>query len=541
MADLALQFARAKSNVEASEEDRSNASSAHQEVRYYLETDKALASCGIDTVLIGSYKRHVSISGIKDVDVLSKLPKLSHDVEPKQLLGYFVKVLREVYGDERVQAQSRSVKVEFPDFGLAVDVVPARPSQTSSYIEIPDRSGGWQQTNPEGLTELATAMNNTYGGEYVPLVKLIRQTRRTHLGKRPGGFCFEILTYHAAQGGLDRHCVSALFTSTLASIAEQHGVTAAELRSLNPLLLKILGDIADDTPLSGERRLLLPDGATYNAQAGDTLASIADAHDIPELALAQDNNLEVGAALTDRKEPLTLRGGTRYIIQFGDTVSSIASAHNIDEGDLRRLNELGDEEVSGEVWINLPTIIGYVVSGADLAEVASGFGNVTAASLAAANGVDENTVLPIGKTLHFPEDSWGAAPSDELNPGTACVEHVVSTSAFNTISGADPIVIDEPNAVSTDVRILANDNDWTVVADGETGVPNRTGVKITAGTTVTFENVVGLHNIEIDGVQQGEDFEGVGVTREFTFDTPGEYRITCSYHPDMLTVVFVTE
>ena len=234
MADLVLQFARAKSNVEASEQDRSNASSAHQEVRDYLEGDETLASYGIDTVLIGSYKRHVAISGIKDVDVLSKLPKLSRDVEPKQLLGYFVKVLREVYGDERVQAQSRSVKVEFPAFGLAVDVVPARLSQTSSYIEIPDRSGGWQQTNPEALTELTTTMNNTYDGEYVPLVKLIRQTRRTHLGKRPGGLCFEIITYHAAQGGLDRSCVAALFTSALASIAERLRLAAAGVAVPDP-------------------------------------------------------------------------------------------------------------------------------------------------------------------------------------------------------------------------------------------------------------------------------------------------------------------
>ena len=29
--------------------------------------------------------------------------------------------------------------------------------------------------------------------------------------------------------------------------------------------------------------------------------------------------------------------------------------------------------------------------------------------------------------------------------------------------------------------------------------------------------------------------------RTFTFDSPGEYRITCSYHPDMLAVLFVTE
>ena len=58
---------------------------------------------------------------------------------------------------------------------------------------------------------------------------------------------------------------------------------------------------------------------------------------------------------------------------------------------------------------------------------------------------------------------------------------------------------------------------------------------------MTFENVVGLHDIEIDGEQQGEDFEGAGVTRTFTFDSPGEYRITCGYHPDMLAMVFVTE
>ncbi len=329
--------------------------------------------------------------------------------------------------------------------------------------------------------------------------------------------------------------------ATLAGIAEQHGITAAQIRSLNPLLLTILGDIADDTPLTGERKLLLPDGATYTAQAGDTLVAIAEAHDIPEVAMAEDNAMEVDAAIA-AGDVILLRNGTRYIVQFGDTVSSIATSHGISGSTLRSLNELGaDEEVSTELWIALPTINSYVVDGADLATVASGYGNVTAASLGEANGVDAEAILPIGKSLHFPADAWGAAPSDELNPGTACVEHTVSSSAFNTISGADPIVIDEPNAVTTDAVILAHDNDWTVVADGEARPPNRSGVKVTAGTTVTFENVVGLHNIEIDGEQQGDDFEGVGVTRTFTFDTPGEYRITCSYHPDMLAVVFVTE
>ena len=329
--------------------------------------------------------------------------------------------------------------------------------------------------------------------------------------------------------------------ATLAGIAEQHGITAVQIRSLNPLLLETLGDIADDTALPGKRRLILPDGASYTAQPGDTLVSIAEAHDLPEIALAEDNGLDEDAAVTPGTV-LTLRAGTRYIVQFGDTVASIAASHGIGESTLRSLNEVGaNEDISDAIWIALPPINSYLVTGTDLAQVAAGFGNVTAATLGEANGVPAEAVLPIGKTLQMPEDAWGAAPSDELNPGTACVEHTVSTSAFNTISGADPIVIDEPNAVSTDVVILANDNDWTVVADGVAGTPNRTGVKVTAGTAVTFENVVGLHNIEIDGQQQGEDFEGVGVTRTITFDAPGEYRITCSYHPDMLAVVFVTE
>ena len=329
--------------------------------------------------------------------------------------------------------------------------------------------------------------------------------------------------------------------NTLASIAEQHGITAAQIRALNPLLLAVLGEIADDAPLTGERKLLLPNGVTYTAQAGDTLISIAEAHDLPEIALAEDNGLDVDAAIAEGDQ-LVLREGTGYLVQFGDTVLSIASAHGVSERELRALNELdAGEEVSGEVWIALPPINAYVVKGADLALVASGFGNVTAASLGEANHVEADAVLPIGKSLHFPADAWGAAPSDELNPGTACVEYTVSSSAFNTISGADPIVIDEPNAVSTEVVILANDNDWTVVADGEAGTPNRTGVKVTAGTAVTFENVVGLHTITIDGQQEGADFEQAGETRTITFDAPGEYRITCDYHPDMLTVVFVTE
>ena len=238
MPDLNVQFERAKSNVEATEADKSNAAAAHSDVRAHLEADPTLKAYGIDTVLIGSYKRHVAIRRVKDVDVLSKLPQLPRDVGPTQLLGHFAAVLTGAYGAGLVEIQSRSVKVDFPGLGLAVDAVPARPCLGSPYIEIPDRSGGWETTNPEKLTEQTTAMNSRYDGQYVPLVKLVRQTRRHNLGadERPGGFYFEILTYHAAQAGLDTRSTATLFTSALRSIAGQLQAAATGAAVLDPTM-----------------------------------------------------------------------------------------------------------------------------------------------------------------------------------------------------------------------------------------------------------------------------------------------------------------
>ena len=271
MSDLNLQFTKAKSNVEASESDKSNASAAHQEVRAHLKADETLKSYGIDTVLIGSYKRHVAIRRVKDVDVLSKLPNLSRDAGPRQVLDHFKDVLVAAYGVDRVETQRRSVKVEFPDFGLAVDAVPARPSSHPGYIEIPDRAGGWQVTNPERLTELTTAMNDAYAGEYVPLVKLIRQTRRHNLGDRPGGFYFEILTYHAAQAGLDRRSTVTLFSSALRGIASR-------------LQMAVAGIAVEDPTMPGASISI----RTTDAQMQAAATKFADLATAAETAMAAD-------------------------------------------------------------------------------------------------------------------------------------------------------------------------------------------------------------------------------------------------------------
>jgi hypothetical protein len=223
MALLLPQFEEALENIEPSKEDKDNAPEAHQEVREVLEADEKLAGYGIDTVLIGSYARHVSIRRMQDVDVFSKLPELPDDVGPRDLHKIFADVLLEGLDDERVVPQDRSIQVRFPDFDLYVDVVPARPC--GDHWEIPDRTdrgGDWQETNPERLAELSSEMNEAHDDLYVPTVKLVRQTRRAHLGKQPVGHYFEILTYHAfASGTVSGENIAEYYCSALRGVVAQ--------------------------------------------------------------------------------------------------------------------------------------------------------------------------------------------------------------------------------------------------------------------------------------------------------------------------------
>ena len=323
---------------------------------------------------------------------------------------------------------------------------------------------------------------------------------------------------------------------TLQSVAELHGISVSELRDLNEFLL---GGFGAEDQINASRSLFLPDGAAYIVTGGETLDDIAELYAIAGSALADVNELDVDAELVTGQE-IALLDGLAYFIQDGDTVASIADGHvGVSEAELRALNELaGDEEVTPEVILELPKIDAYVVQARTLDETAGDFANVSAASLAERNEIDVEAALPVGKILHLPLDAWGSNPPDQINPGLACVQHTVPQSVFDTITGAEPVEITKPEEVSSDVVIQAHANDWTVVADGDSKTPNESGVTVEAGTDIVFDNLEGLHTITIDGEKQGEDILQ-GETRSITFSQPGEFTITCDYHPDMLAKVFV--
>lgn len=202
MAILSGQFTKALESIEPSPDDKANAPKAHYAVRDALTAADDLKAWGLSPILIGSYKRDVSIRRVKDVDVFCRMEDIGDGVAASTVLSKFFKVLDAEFGTDadgnnRVKRQARSLTIQFPEYdNLHVDAVPAR-KRFDGYWEIPTRDGDWQTTNPDELSSLKTTMNDTYGGNYVRLVKLVRQTRRTILDARPGGLFVEMALYDA--------------------------------------------------------------------------------------------------------------------------------------------------------------------------------------------------------------------------------------------------------------------------------------------------------------------------------------------------------
>lgn len=225
METLNEQFKAALSRIEVSGSREENAAKAHKEVREVLESDDDLKEMGVDTVLIGSYSRHTGVYPGRDVDVFAKLTRRDATSSPKAIFDAVNGVLVGHYG-ALAEPQRRSAKVTFKEYKLSVDAVAA--VRSSSTWAIPDiskagKERGWVATDPERLGELTTAQNRKKiidgRGGYVPIVKLVRQTRGAHLGESgPGGLYFELLTYWAFTAGIHGESYAEAFAQTLRAI-----------------------------------------------------------------------------------------------------------------------------------------------------------------------------------------------------------------------------------------------------------------------------------------------------------------------------------
>lgn len=271
---LTPQFENALSAIEIDKAKRDRAANAHKEIRELLHAAEQLIAWGIDTVLIGSYARHTGIYPGKDVDVFAKLTRLDTSANPQQIFAVVEKIICDEYGD-RAEPQRRSIKVDFGD-GLSVDVVPA--VSLGQRWALPnhdpqkwaDENQRWIETDPEKLTKLTEAANTLVKigerGVYVPTVKLVRQTRREHLGDaKPGGLYFEILTYWAFQAGANGATWAEVFANTLRKIADQ-------LAGNDDLINPVLGEPYAPAPEPSERDAA---ARVFNQLADDAARALA--------------------------------------------------------------------------------------------------------------------------------------------------------------------------------------------------------------------------------------------------------------------------
>ncbi len=211
-------------DIEPSATTKSNASSAHLELREFLRSDEEFSLYHEDDFLSGSYKRDTAIRPKKkgdqterpDVDIVVVTNHRSSD-DPEEAVDLLYRTLEKKY--TVIRRQTRSVGIEY--FKADMDVVPVIPNG-DTYL-IPDRKlECWIPTNPPGHTVWTIEMNRKSGGRFKPLVKMMKWWRRNNPTqyKKPKGFVIEVFTAECMD--FNETYYGELFVKTLESIVEKY-------------------------------------------------------------------------------------------------------------------------------------------------------------------------------------------------------------------------------------------------------------------------------------------------------------------------------
>jgi hypothetical protein len=205
MITVAEAFNKFRSRLEITRTEEQSASRRQRRLREQL--DAALA---IDRdFLTGAYARDTKTKPLRDVDIMIVLVDRSPIVEhPRRLLDMVAGVLRPHYGEDRVQPDRRAVRV---DFGVSAvdevsgvevvsfDVVPAF-ADGDHYLIPDDVLGEWIATNPQVHKEKATEANKSFGGQWKPLVKMIKKWNDHHGRPVDPSFLIEVMALELIAG-----------------------------------------------------------------------------------------------------------------------------------------------------------------------------------------------------------------------------------------------------------------------------------------------------------------------------------------------------
>ena len=185
--------------IEPSKSTTDVCSAAHNRVRSILRCDEEFGDVHVNTFLSGSYKRDTAIrprriDGVlqrPDVDVIV-ITNHTVDDDPAEVINSLHDALKRA-GYTKLKVNRRSVNICMATVDM--DIVPVIATGDDTY-KIPDNDlGMWLDTNPPAHTTWCTEVNQTAGGRFKPLVKLLKWWKRENFPdlRRPKGFILETL------------------------------------------------------------------------------------------------------------------------------------------------------------------------------------------------------------------------------------------------------------------------------------------------------------------------------------------------------------
>jgi len=149
---------------------------------------------------------------------------------------------------------------------------------------------------------------------------------------------------------------------------------------------------------------------TYKVKSGDTLYGIASKLDTSVLELKKLNNLttdniSVGQILNIPTKIVDIGDVDIYQVKSGDTLYSLAKKYNINVDELKKLNDLDDDNLVVGQLLNVPSGLStantYIVSAGDtLYSIAKSFG-VSIDKIKEINNLNNN-MLSVGQKLYIP-------------------------------------------------------------------------------------------------------------------------------------------
>lgn len=128
--------------------------------------------------VFGSYSRDTilprEIDKNSDIDILIGFNTESEKLRPESYRERLKKFALKFYPQSRITKDHPSIVVELNHINF--DLVPSIYDKGFFYssIEIPDKDGGWMETNPDDFNKKLTQANTSYNSIVKPIVRMLK-------------------------------------------------------------------------------------------------------------------------------------------------------------------------------------------------------------------------------------------------------------------------------------------------------------------------------------------------------------------------------